>query len=120
MENNTNNTSPAHNTMHQSGGMQGNSHNAGNQPQGSAQASNTATGMGNQQATSGKGGLGDITDKLQQFCSSTMDKVGNLSTTQKVVGGSVLALGAGWIAMNSMNKKGSKKEKMRENVRKRN
>lgn len=33
-----------------------------------------------------------------------MDKVSGLSTTQKVVGGSLLALGAGWVAMNSMNK----------------
>ena len=58
----------------------------------------------NQGGTSGKGGLGNITSKLQQFSSSTMDKVNNLSTTQKVVGGSLLALGAGWVAMNSMNK----------------
>lgn len=62
----------------------------------------------NQGGTSGKGGLGNITSKLQQFSSTTMDKVNNLSTTQKVVGGSLLALGAGWVAMNSMNKNKSK------------
>ena len=62
----------------------------------------------NQGGTSGKGGLSNITSKLQQFSSNTMDKVNNLSTTQKVVGGSLLALGAGWVAMNSMNKNKSK------------
>lgn len=42
-----------------------------------------------------------------------MNKVNGLSTTQKVVGGSLLALGAGWIAMNSMNKgKGNMGSKM--------
>ncbi|MBF9255301.1 hypothetical protein I2I11_18530 [Pontibacter sp. 172403-2] len=74
----------------------------------------------NDHNTSDKSGLSDmtnkLTDKLQQFGSSTAEKVGNLSTTQKVVGGSLLALGAGWIAMNSMNKQ----DKMRKNVRKRN
>lgn len=102
MENNTNNTSPtqAQNTTSARG----------------AQASKTALGESSQQATPDKGGLSEITDKLEQLCSATAEKVGSLSTIQKVVGGSVLALGAGWIAMNAMNKK----EKMRENVRKRN
>lgn len=102
MENNTNNTSQAKTNI----ATQGNLHNTG-----STQSDND---------TSEKGGLsgmtGKLTDKLQQFGSSTAEKVGSLSTTQKVVGGSLLALGAGWIAMNSVNKK----EKMRENVRKRN
>jgi hypothetical protein len=75
-------------------------------PQGSAQNNI------NSQSTSGMGGLGNIGDKLQQFSSSTAQKVGNLSTTQKVVGGSLLALGAGWVAMNAMNKnKGSHQTK---------
>ncbi|MCC9168032.1 hypothetical protein [Pontibacter harenae] len=53
--------------------------------------------------TSGKGGLGNITNKLQGFGSSSLDKLNGLSTTQKVIGGSVLALGAGWLAMGSAN-----------------
>ncbi|MHC2990066.1 hypothetical protein OB13_00085 [Pontibacter sp. HJ8] len=64
----------------------------------------SASGSANQSGTSGKGGLNNITSKLQQFGSSTVEKVSNLSTTQKVVGGSLLALGAGWVAMNSRNK----------------
>ena len=40
-----------------------------------------------------------VTSKLQEFGSTAMNKVNNLSTTQKVVGGSLLALGAGWLAM---------------------
>jgi hypothetical protein len=64
----------------------------------------SSSGSANQSGTSGKGGLNNITSKLQQFGSSTVEKVNNLSTTQKVVGGSLLALGAGWVAMNSRNK----------------
>ena len=51
-----------------------------------------------------KENLDNLTGKLQELGSSTMNKVNGLSTTQKVVGGSLLALGAGWVAMNSLNK----------------
>lgn len=51
-----------------------------------------------------KENLNNLTGKLQEFGNTTMNKVNGLSTTQKVVGGSLLALGAGWVAMNSMNK----------------
>ncbi len=51
-----------------------------------------------------KENLNNLTGKLQEFSNNTMNKVNGLSTTQKVVGGSLLALGAGWVAMNSMNK----------------
>lgn len=61
------------------------------------------------QGTTGKGGLGNIGGKLQQFGGTATQKFKGLSTTQKVVGGSILALGAGWIAMNSMDKETSRK-----------
>lgn len=51
-----------------------------------------------------KENIDNLTGKLQEFGNTTMNKVNGLSTTQKVVGGSLLALGAGWVAMNSMNK----------------
>jgi len=70
--------------------------------------SQSGSGMSNQSGTSGKGGLNNITQKLQEFSNTTMSKVNGLSTTQKVVGGSLLALGAGWLTMNSMNKNKAK------------
>lgn len=66
-------------------------------------SSQMASGKSNVAGTSGQGGLNNITSKLQEFSSSTMHKVNSLSTTQKVVGGSLLALGAGWITMNSVS-----------------
>lgn len=84
------------------GSSQSNSSTMGSSGQSSS--SGSANQSGSQSGTSGKGGLNNITSKLQQFGSSTMDKVNGLSTTQKVVGGSLLALGAGWVAMNSKNK----------------
>ncbi|WP_242923787.1 hypothetical protein [Pontibacter liquoris] len=104
MENNTNK-----NPQSQAQAGNNTSAQSGQQAQG---ASHTSTsGKSSQQGTSGKGGLNDITgnltSKLQQFGSTAAEKVNNLSTTQKVVGGSLLALGAGWIAMNQMNKKGA-------------
>ncbi|MCC9136361.1 hypothetical protein ACFSKU_05875 [Pontibacter silvestris] len=63
------------------------------------------------QGTTGKGALGNIGDKLQQFGGTASQKFNGLSTTQKVVGGSILALGAGWVAMNSMDKNTSRKLK---------
>ncbi|WP_461488096.1 hypothetical protein [Pontibacter sp. HJ8] len=84
---------------------QGSSHSAqSNSSSMGSSGQSSASGSANQSGTSGKGGLNNITSKLQQFGSSTVEKVSNLSTTQKVVGGSLLALGAGWVAMNSRNK----------------
>ena len=61
-------------------------------------------GRSSQQGTTGQGGMKDIQNKLQQFGNTAMQKVNNLSTTQKVIGGSLLALGAGWLAMGPKNK----------------
>ncbi|WP_116545363.1 hypothetical protein [Pontibacter virosus] len=74
---------------------------------GSSQSS--ASGKSNWKDTFKKENLNNLTGKLQEFGNSTMNKVNGLSTTQKVVGGSLLALGAGWVAMNSMNKNKSGK-----------
>lgn len=74
-----------------------------------------------------KENLNNLTGKLQELGNSTMNKVNGLSTTQKVVGGSLLALGAGWVAMNSMNKnkstymgskKASSQDKLNRNLNK--
>ena len=46
----------------------------------------------------------NVQDKLQQFGNTAMQKVNSLSTTQKVIGGSLLALGAGWLAMGPKSK----------------
>jgi hypothetical protein len=76
---------------------------------GSSQSgSSSNAGKSNWMDTFKKENLNNLTDKLQEFGNTTMNKVNSLSTTQKVVGGSLLALGAGWVAMNSMGKgKGS-------------
>ncbi|PRY06060.1 hypothetical protein CLV24_12842 [Pontibacter ummariensis] len=66
--------------------------------------SSQANGQANTNATSGKGGLGNITGKLQQYSGPIMDKISHMSTTQKVVGGTILALGAGWLAMSPKSK----------------
>ncbi len=71
-------------------------------------SSNYAQGRTNQQATTGQGGMKNIQDKLQQFGSTAAEKVNSLTTTQKVIGGSLLALGAGWLALGSKNKAGIK------------
>ena len=100
----------------QSGQPQSQSHTSGI----SGQSQSRTSGVSGQSGTSGKGGLGNITDKLQQFSNTTLNKVNNLSTTQKVVGGSLLALGAGWLTMNSMNKNKEKTgNKANKNVNKR-
>lgn len=76
---------------------------------GSSQSgSSSNAGKSNWKDTFKKENLNNLTGKLQEFGNTTMNKVNSLSTTQKVVGGSLLALGAGWVAMNSMGKgKGS-------------
>lgn len=66
-------------------------------------SSNQQRNMSSSSASSWKNNLNvnDMTNKLQEFGNTAMNKVNSLSTTQKVVGGSLLALGAGWLAMNS-------------------
>ncbi|GAA4426104.1 hypothetical protein GCM10023188_07810 [Pontibacter saemangeumensis] len=46
----------------------------------------------------------NIQDMLQKYSGPIAQKFNSLTTTQKVVGGSLLALGAGWLAMGSKNK----------------
>jgi hypothetical protein len=74
-----------------------------------SQSNNPAAGKSGLEGITGKEGLNNIKSKLQDFSSATVQKVNSLSTTQKVVGGSLLALGAGWITMNSMSKKNKDK-----------
>lgn len=67
--------------------------------------SQNAQSRSNQQATSGKGGLKDIQGKLKQYGSTAANTFNKMTTTQKAaVGGAALALGAGWLALNSKNK----------------
>lgn len=101
MENNQNNRTSQAST---NSNPQSSSNRQGSNPQSSSSSSSSMQGRSNQQGTSGKGGMKDIQDKLQQFGSATVQKVNSLSTTQKVVGGSLLALGAGWLALGSRNK----------------
>ena len=46
----------------------------------------------------------NIQDMLQKYSRPIADKINGLTTTQKVVGGSLLALGAGWLALGTKNK----------------
>ena len=55
--------------------------------------------------------MNTVTSKLQEYGTTAMNKVNSLSTTQKVVGGSLLAIGAGWLAMNR-NKTAKNKNKL--------
>ncbi|MBW7468826.1 DNA mismatch repair ATPase MutL [Pontibacter aydingkolensis] len=71
---------------------------------GKSSGSGSMQGRSNQQGSSGQAGMKNVQDKLQQFGNTAMQKVNSLSTTQKVIGGSLLALGAGWLAMGSKNK----------------
>lgn len=62
-------------------------------------------GRSNQQATTGKGGVKDMQEKLTQFGSTAATKFSNMTSKQKaMVGGAVLALGAGWVALSQKNK----------------
>ncbi|NDK56782.1 hypothetical protein [Pontibacter fetidus] len=69
---------------------------------GNQQSARTSTNSQTGSSSSKIGGLdmNTVTSKLQEFGTTAMNKVNSLSTTQKVVGGSLLALGAGWLAMN--------------------
>lgn len=68
------------------------SSNQGNSNQGSSNTSNSSS-MGGMN-------MSNLTQQLQKYSGPIMNKVNNLSTTQKVVGGAILAAGAGWLAMN--------------------
>lgn len=85
---------------------QGNS-NSSNFSSGSSNASQGSSTGSNQKSSSSMGGMnmGNLTQQLQKYSGPIMNKVNSLSTTQKVVGGTLLAAGAGWLAMNSRNKK---------------
>lgn len=62
-------------------------------------------GRSNTEATTGQGGMKGMQDKLMQFGSTAATKFTNMTTKQKaVVGGAVLALGAGWMALSQKNK----------------
>ncbi|WP_439880537.1 hypothetical protein ACSX1A_15425 [Pontibacter sp. MBLB2868] len=106
MENNQNNknSQPQSNTNLNPQSSSSSTSNQSSNMQSSSSKSSNMQGRSNQQGTTGQGGLKNIQDKLQQFGSATAQKVSNLSTTQKVVGGSLLALGAGWLALGSKNK----------------
>lgn len=76
-----------------------------NQRGSSSSGSQNMQGRSNQRGTTGQGGLKDIQNKLSQFGSTAANKFNTMTTTQKaVVGGAVLALGAGWMAMSQKNK----------------
>lgn len=118
MENNPNNTSAQSGAQNQNRSSNTPGSSAGST---SAQSNNTASssnsasstgsannlnaqGKSNQQGTSGKDSMKNIQDMLQKYSGPITQKINSLTTTQKVVGGSLLALGAGWLAMSSTNK----------------
>ena len=116
MENNPNNTSAQTGGQHKSNTSPGSSA-ASNSSMGSSasQSANSAgstgsassqfaQGRSNQQATSGQDSMKNIQDMLQKYSRPIADKINGLTTTQKVVGGSLLALGAGWLALGAKNK----------------
>lgn len=71
----------------------------------SSSSNQNMQGRSNQKATTGKGGMKDIQGKLTQFGSTAATKFSNMTTKQKaMVGGAVLALGAGWVALSQKNK----------------
>ena len=79
--------------------------------QSSSSADKNTQGRSNQQGTSGKGGLKDFQGKLMQYGSTAADKFSHMTTKQKaMVGGAVLALGAGWMALSQRNKNKIKSE----------
>lgn len=118
MENNPNNTSAQSGAQNQnksnatpgsSASAQSNSTSRDNASAGSAGSTGSSSGQStqgrsSQQATSGKDSMKNIQDMLQKYSGPIAQKFNSLTTTQKVVGGSLLALGAGWLAMGSKNK----------------
>ncbi|WP_162428497.1 hypothetical protein [Pontibacter pudoricolor] len=75
---------------------------------GSGSNMNSNSNSGSSSSKIGGIDMNTVTSKLQEYGTTAMNKVNSLSTTQKVVGGSLLALGAGWLAMNR-NKSGKNK-----------
>ena len=118
MENNPNNTSAQSGAQNQnksnatpgsSASAQSNSTSRDNASASSAGSTGSSSGQStqgrsSQQATSGKDSMKNIQDMLQKYSGPIAQKFNSLTTTQKVVGGSLLALGAGWLAMGSKNK----------------
>lgn len=60
-----------------------------------------STGFGFGNTSDMMGNLNKIPDMLKKYSGSATKAVGNLSTTQKVIGGALLVLGAGWLSQRS-------------------
>ncbi|OKL41110.1 hypothetical protein [Pontibacter flavimaris] len=104
-QSNRSNMSPSGSTQSNSNQHQGNLSNQHSSNQNQNSSSQNMQGRSNQKATTGQGGMKDIQGKLTQFGSTAANKFNSMTTTQKaMVGGAVLALGAGWMAMSQKNK----------------
>jgi len=70
--------------------------------QGKTNSSQSGSSNSNQGSASSIGGMNmeNLSQQFQKYSTPIMNKVNSLSTTQKVVGGALLAAGAGWLAMN--------------------
>jgi len=86
------------------------SQSSSNAPQGSSsQSSSSGSNQRSSNPSSSASSLGglnmdNLSQQWQKYSGPILNKVNSLSTTQKVVGGTLLAAGAGWLAMNSRNK----------------
>ena len=102
---NTTSSSGTQGGSNQNSSSMGGSSSGGQNMQSGSSSSQNMQGRSSQKATTGQGGMKDIQSKLSQFGSTAATKFNNLTTTQKaMVGGAVLALGAGWMAMSQKNK----------------
>ncbi|MBK0404345.1 hypothetical protein I5M27_15210 [Adhaeribacter sp. BT258] len=75
-----------------------------NQAQSSAQNAASASNKSNafnMEALTGMLGNGQIPEKIKQYSDMAIKKVNSLSTTQKVIGGALLVLGAGYLSKRS-------------------
>ncbi|HSI90413.1 MAG TPA: hypothetical protein VK927_04810 [Adhaeribacter sp.] len=66
-----------------------------------ATSTNSGTPRGNAAGDPGKNlldGLNNVPDMLKKYSDTAVKAVSNLSTTQKVIGGAVLVLGAGYLS----------------------
>jgi hypothetical protein len=59
------------------------------------------SGFDSSNASGMMGNLNKIPDMLKKYGDTASKAVGNLSTTQKVIGGAILVLGAGWLSQRS-------------------
>jgi hypothetical protein len=100
MENNQNRSSQPQNQSNQNT-QRSTSSSSGNNS--SSQNSRSNFSGSNQHSSSSVGGmnLGAVTQQIQKYSEPIMNKVNSLSTTQKVIGGTLIAAGAGWLALNS-------------------